>query len=389
MGVRLGISVYPDIQPFEEIEAYIRLASGYGFGSIFSSMFSVEGTNEEVRDYFVRLIDTAHKYHMSVSLDVNPQCFERFGADYNDISVFADMHVDILRMDMNFGAEKDSILINNPYGIRIMFNATGIQPSYVDDLRKNNADFSRLVSGHNFYPQRYTALKMKTFTDTNRFLKKEGIHVQAFVASQAENTCGVWDAKDGLPTVEMMRDMPIDTQARIMLATGDVDEIMIGNACAFEEELKALSETVRMTEVDDNSPLIQMLLQFGAKKEMFEKQKKLKVSVSRDISDTERKILFDYFPHFDAGDSSEWIWRSRFPRITHPDIPFRKAEGDLLPVGSVLIVNNNYRHYAGEIQIALRPLKNDGQRNVIGTVEAEEMEVLKYIQDRDVVVFVE
>ena len=389
MQTKLGISVYPDIQSFEEIEAYIRLASAYGYSSLFSSMFSVEGTTDEVRDYFIRLIRTAHQYNMSVALDVNPQCFARFQADYDDIRVFAAMEVDILRMDMSFGAEKDSVLINNPYGIRIMFNATGIQPAYVKDLRKYQADFSRLCSGHNFYPQRYTGLKMQTFTETNRFLKKEGIHVQAFVASQSENTCGVWDATDGLPTVELMRDMPIDRQARIMMALGNVDEIMIGNACASKEELKALRDTVREADVDYESPLIRMMIEYGARKEMFETQKKLKVCPSKDITDTERKILFDYFPHFDAGDSSEWIWRSRFPRMMHPDIPFRETEGDFLTEGSVLIVNNNYAHYAGEIQIALRPLKNDGQRNVIATIEEEEMEVLKLIGDREVVVFTE
>ena len=37
----LGISVYPDISPIEDIKKYIELASKYGFKKIFSSMFSV------------------------------------------------------------------------------------------------------------------------------------------------------------------------------------------------------------------------------------------------------------------------------------------------------------------------------------------------------------
>ena len=29
--VQLGVSVYPDLSPIEEIEAYLKLASQYGF----------------------------------------------------------------------------------------------------------------------------------------------------------------------------------------------------------------------------------------------------------------------------------------------------------------------------------------------------------------------
>ena len=55
----------------------------------------------------------------------------------------------------------------------------------------------------------------------------------------------IWNAEDGLPTVERLRDLPIDLQTRIILATGEVDDILIGNAYATEAELKAISEVVK------------------------------------------------------------------------------------------------------------------------------------------------
>lgn len=67
----MGISVYPDLSPFEEIKEYLALAGKYGAKRVFSSMFSVEGTKEEIFDYFRKLIEEAHKYGMEVSLDVN------------------------------------------------------------------------------------------------------------------------------------------------------------------------------------------------------------------------------------------------------------------------------------------------------------------------------
>lgn len=41
MKYELGISVYPDLRPLEEIEAYFELASRYSVSKVFSSMFSV------------------------------------------------------------------------------------------------------------------------------------------------------------------------------------------------------------------------------------------------------------------------------------------------------------------------------------------------------------
>ena len=80
MKHQLGISVYPDLRPLEEIKEYFRLASKYGATRVFSSMFSVEGTRDEVLAYFREMIEAAHEVNLKVSLDVNPMCFEKLGA---------------------------------------------------------------------------------------------------------------------------------------------------------------------------------------------------------------------------------------------------------------------------------------------------------------------
>ena len=386
---RLGISVYPDIQSLEEIEAYISLAASYDFSLVFSSMWSIEGSKDHICSFFQELIEICHRNRMKISLDVNPQCFQTLGANYDDLSVFAELGVDILRMDMSYGAHQDAALIHNPYGIEIVFNASSVTDSYVEELKAEKVDLHRLTMGHNFYPQRYTGLKWQKFLATNAHLKKDGFQVSAFVSSQAKNTVGVWDAVCGLPTVEFMRDYPIDLQARLMIASGDVDEIVIGNACASKEELELLRESVTDKEVDLNQPFVQLMLGFGADIQKFQSQKKLKVHLDKDITDTEKDILFNFFPHMDNGDSSEWIWRSRFPRFLKKEIPWRRDEGEIFPIGSLLMVNDNYRHYAGEVQIALLPIRNDGTRNHIGYLDEDEIKVCILLKDGDVVLFVE
>ena len=50
---------------------------------------------------------------------------------------------------------------------------------------------------------------------------------------------------DGLPTIEEHRDMPIEIQLKHCLALDNIDEIIIGNAYASDEEFKAIAEAIR------------------------------------------------------------------------------------------------------------------------------------------------
>ena len=112
-----------------------------------------------------------------------------------------------------------------------------------------------------------------------------------------------------------------------------------------------------------------------------------------DVSKEEKEALFHFFPHIDFGDSSEWIWRSRNTRFIYSQkdktIAPRKYEKEEFPRGSIVIVNDNYKHYAGEIQIALLPLINDGTRNLLGYLAEQEMSMLDVIQDGDIIIFKE
>lgn len=98
----LGVSLYPEQESMEEIENYLTMASRYGFTKIFTSMFSVSGTKEEVFDYFKNFCDLAHKHGMKVSGDCNTAFFKKMGASESDISIFKEMGIDIIRMDLPY-----------------------------------------------------------------------------------------------------------------------------------------------------------------------------------------------------------------------------------------------------------------------------------------------
>ena len=50
---------------------------------------------------------------------------------------------------------------------------------------------------------------------------------------------------DGLPTLEMHRQLPVTVQAKHLFATNLIDDVVIGNAYASNEELEALGQLNR------------------------------------------------------------------------------------------------------------------------------------------------
>ena len=83
------------------------MGAKYGFDYLFTSIFSVDGTKEEIIQYFQELTKIAHDLGYVVDGDVNMMFFEKIGANYNDLSVFKEMGIDILRMDVEMIPNKN------------------------------------------------------------------------------------------------------------------------------------------------------------------------------------------------------------------------------------------------------------------------------------------
>ena len=161
-----------------------------------------------------------------------------------------------------------------------------------------------------------------------------------------------------------------------MLATGDVDDILIGNYPATDEELEALSK-VNMQAIE------------------------IRVDEAEGISQNEKEIMYDFAPHWDRYDHSTFMLRSSSPRvwfkakksvqdgnmgkdtqmnIESQSIPYRDPGKKVFTRGDVLIVNDNLAHYRGELEIVLTEIPNDGERNLVATVKPEELMLLDFIK---------
>ena len=162
---QLHIAAVRALQTIEEIENYLIMASRYGFTKIFTSMFSVPGTKKEVFDYFKNFCNLAHKHGMKVSGDCNTAFFKKMGASESDISIFKEMGIDIIRMDLPYFDQRDVTLINNPYNITIELSSCMIQA--VRMALENGANPKNFSTCHNFYPYRYTASDLESIRSIN------------------------------------------------------------------------------------------------------------------------------------------------------------------------------------------------------------------------------
>ena len=370
---KLGISVYPDKSPKEEVYAYMEKAAKLGFKRIFTCFLSIpEDKRESYLVEFKEFMTKAHELGFEVAADTNPEVFKLIGATPDNLKPFVDLGLDIIRMDGNFGTQGDIQLTRNQDNIRIEFNAS--MDSGVELLIKNGGNREQIIMCHNFFPERYTGLDFDLFQEYNRYWKELNLHTAAFVSSNNENTIGPWQVFCGLPTVEIMRGLPIDLQARLMLAAGNVDDILIGNYPATDEELEALSKI--------NFQAIEM-----------------RVDEVPEITANEQMIMYEFGPHWDRYDHSSFMLRSSMPRVKFKEkasvqdfglssnqtvvdknIPHHDCDKKVFTRGDVLIVNDNLAHYRGELEIVLTEIPNDGERNLVATIKEEELQLLDFIK---------
>ncbi|MDH6365583.1 hypothetical protein M2139_002606 [Enterococcus sp. PF1-24] len=350
---KLGVSIYPERSTFEKDKAYLDLAHKYGFKRVFTSLLQITDDKEKVLADFTEVVSYANSLDMEVMVDINPALFEQLNISYDDLSFFHEMGAYGIRLDIGFTGAEEAKMTRNPYGIKIEINMSS-GTSYVDNIMSYSPNTNNLLGSHNFYPHRYTGLSYEHFVNCSEKFRKYNINTMAFVNSQAA-TFGPWPTSDGLCSLEDHRDLEIATQVKHLVLTGLIDDVLVGNAYASEEELKAMAEA------------------FNAE------YPTLKVAVEADITENERICLFDNL-HSYRGDRSAYMLRSTMTRIHYKDKEFPAHNTRDMVKGDVLIDNVGYGQYKGETQIALQAMKNDGRVNVVGRIIDSELFLLDYLR---------
>lgn len=355
--INLGISIYPDKSNIENDLSYIDLAYKYNVKKIFTNLLGLgDKSKDEIKKEFSTRINHAHKYDMEVIVDVAPYIFDELNISYDDLSFFNEIGADGIRMDESFDGNKEAIMSYNPYGLKLEFNASG-SINQLENILSFKPKKEKLIASHNFYPQKYTGLGLDYFMENSKKVKEKYIELSAFISSNSEGAFGPWDVNEGLCTLEMHRNLDIDLQARHLIATNLIDNVLIANCYATEDEFKSLSKIV-------------------------EGKVNFKIDKECKLSEVEEKILYDD-EHFARGDISDFMRRSSMTRVKYKDSEIKPQNTRDLKRGDIVILNDNYTRYKGELHIVLKDMPNEGNKNVIGIIKKEELFLLDYLNSWD------
>ncbi len=351
---QLGISIYPEKSTREEIFSYISEAKKAGFSRIFSCLLSANEEKEVLKKKFLEVNEFAHQEGFEVIVDVSPRVFEQLEISYKDLTFFHEIQADGLRLDMGFTGNEESMMTFNPYDLKIEINMS-MDTHTMDTIMDYQPNKYNLLGCHNFYPHRYSGLTMDFFERCSKRFSQYGLRTAAFVTSQNTDTFGPWPVTDGLPTLEMHRDLPMHIQMKHFIAMGSVDDLIISNCFPSEDELKKVS-MIRKDMV------------------VFE------VELEKKIPTLEKKIVLEEL-HFNRGDASDAFLRSTQSRVKYKGHNFEIFNApQKIRKGDILIESSEYGHYAGELQVALKDMENSGKTNVVGRIAEEEIFILDYIK---------
>lgn len=349
---RFGISVYPNKKSIEENINYIRVAGKYGYSRVFTCLISLGDSVDDSIEKFKKIINVANEENMDVIADVTPEVFKALELDTDDLGFFSELGLAGIRLDLGFSGVEEAMMTTNPYGLKVEINiSTGTK--YLENILSYQPKKENLYGCHNFYPHAYTGLSREHFLACSKQFRKHNIKTAAFVnAPSAE--FGPWPTTEGLCTLEEHRNLPIDLQGRDLIHNGMIDDVIIANCYASAEELKKLSE------IDTNILA-------------------LTVELESSISKVEKKIVLEEL-HFYRGDASDYVVRSTQPRVKYKGESFPAHTTRDIKKGDLLIDNDQYKRYAGELQIALRDRPNNGKTNVVGRIIPEEMFLLNNLK---------
>ncbi|WP_239256568.1 DUF871 domain-containing protein [Listeria ilorinensis] len=348
---KLGISVFPQHVSLEESMNYIETAAKYGFSRIFTCLISANDKEEFAK--LEKICKRANELGFEVIADVDPTVFESLNITYQELDRFKEIGLSGLRLDLGFSGSEEAAMSFDDNDLMIELNISN-GTKYVDNILSYQANVANIIGCHNFYPRRYTALSREHFLKTSKQFKDMNLRTAAFVSSNS-GEYGPWFVVDGgLPTLEEHRGQDIVVQAKDLWNTGLIDDVIVGNMFASEEELKALGELNR-------------------------NELTLRVEFLPDATDVEKELVLTQ-KHFNRGDVSAYVIRSTMTRVHFKQFDFPAHDTEQIELGDVTVDNNGYERYKGEMQVALQTMDNSGNTNIVARIIPEERYLLEQIR---------
>lgn len=328
-----GISIYFGLDnTLEENIELIKKAHVLGIRKIFTSLQIPETDDSRLKPELMAVLELSKNMNMEVVADVN-------AALLRGTPNLAGLGIQRLRLDDGYNSHEISSLSRR---FPICLNASTLDGIALNKLAKLEMNFDNTEAIFNFYPHPFTGQTAELVYERTKLLQAFGIKVSAFVPSQNRKRGPIYM---GLPTIESARQLPV-REAAFQLASIGVDGVYIGDALPSDEELKVLAglSTLDILEI----PCESLDDSVGLRDRVFTVRQDISPCCIRTME--ARKIL------------------------GIKEISAQVA----LPItrGSIVIDNEEYGRYKGELSISKTNMPADVRVNVIGQIKASEMYLL-------------
>ena len=230
-----GISIYFGLDnTLEENMQLLELANDNNIKRLFTSLHIPETDSAALKEQLQTVLMKAKQYGMEVISDVSPDTLSLLGMAELDLKQLERWGISTLRLDFGYAPEQIAAL--SRAGLRLQFNASTINRSFLQELECAKVDFAHVDALHNFYPREGTGLSFETFRRQNELLREYGIEAAAFVPSYNRTRAPL---HRGLPTLELHRYKRAAFAMRHLAAAG-VQSVFIGDSLPTAEEIAML-----------------------------------------------------------------------------------------------------------------------------------------------------
>ena len=393
--MKLGISIYPGLDADREKSlTLLQNAAALGYKRVFSSLHIPESNTAALREEALCLFAFAESLGLEVIADISPLTLKILDIPELTPSRLKELHITTARFDYGIGPET---IAGFSREMNVQLNASTLRSVQLNALLKANADFSRINGQHNFYPRPHTGLSSETIQRQNALLHRHDISAGVFAASQTGRRGPLYA---GLPTMESLRGIAPCDAAPILTAIG-CDSLIIGDSNPALTELRALADPETLAKADarysrkalppkkewqpdeplplhihvlSDAPFVKELLSRSYTNRPDPAADVIRATESRDAA----KAL-DITPERNESKLIIEMPKEYAAVFAGPQHLANGKKSSLLPVGTVLLDNNNYGRYKGELQILNAPQPMDTRSNVVAQVTKEDVPLLSLI----------
>lgn len=323
-----------------DVTQYFEDMKNCGFSEVFTSAHSDAESSHSLITSLNKLMTLIEKLKLHLTIDINSQTLKLF---QQQADLKNRLQLITFRLDDTF-SNLEKVKLSESYSIAL--NASTIGNSDIAELSRLKLKFDDTDVWYNSYPHVDTGLDLTWFAQKNRWLKKLGFKIHAFVAGSEPLSGPLFD---GMPTLERHRKIRPFISA-IELQKLDVDDVVIGDDYLNIDQRKSFCDYF----VKGYIPLHISDTRIGTPEYLFTK-------VFHNCKDPARDLIR-------LSESERMNTRTIEPTNNTKRI-----------FGSVTIDNRLFESFMGEIQIVCTHLPASQRVNVLGKIIADDLKLLSYI----------